>query len=75
VSQDSLKSSQEANLPALELRDFELDAVFMNEEVLDELDPISEADPSQKIANFSNHYLKRGIWPGVLKVRQTNNFI
>ena len=43
----------------------ELNEIFIQEEVLDELESVDVADPV--IANFSHHYLKRGIWPSVKK--------
>ena len=43
----------------------ELNEIFIQEEVLDELESVDVTDPV--IANFSHHYLKRGIWPSVKK--------
>ena len=43
----------------------ELNEIFIQEEVLDELESVDVADPV--IANFSHHYLKRGIWPSFKK--------
>jgi hypothetical protein len=38
----------------------------MQEEVLDEMEAVGGADPV--VANFSTHYLKKGIWPSVKKM-------